>query len=172
MNLRLASLVIACGSFAACTSYHSTQVRVLSNQGGGIADARVQFNAERSQEGDSALNGRYTWTTDAAGRATIDYKGGGNGGHWHIDAEGFRPLDVNASPDEIRIKQYGSRSKNHDAEPLMFTLEQNPPNAASDPKQFESGEGKKAFESTVDQPKTGDKKDAPKDEKKKPKFEA
>lgn len=170
MNLRLLSVPAALLCLTACTSYRSTQVRVMSNQGGGISDAKVQFNAERSQEGDSALNGRYTWKTDAAGRATIDYKGGGNGGHWHIEAEGFRPLDVDASPDEIRVKQYGSRARNHDAEPLIFTLEQNPPNAASDPKRFESGEDKKVFESGVGQPKAGGKKDAPKAEKKK--FEA
>jgi len=170
MNLRLASFSAGLFLLTACTSYHSTQVRVMSNQGGGIADAKVQFNAERGNEGDSALNGKYTWKTDVAGRATIDYKGGGNGGHWHIEAEGFRPLDENASPDEIRVKQYGSRSKNHDAEPLIFTLEQNPPNAASDPKQFESGVDKKAFESTVDQKVQEQKKEAPKEEK--PKFEA
>ncbi len=163
MNIRplaFAAPAALAACLCACISHRSTQVRVMSDHGGGIADATVQFNPGRSDDGDGALNGKSTWTTDAAGRAHIDYKGGGNGGRWRIEAEGFRPLKVDASPDEIRVRQYGSRAKNHDAEPLIFTLERNPPNAASDPKRFESGVGK---------PKADENKAAP---KKDAKFEA
>ena len=129
---------------SACASYHSTQVRVMSAQGGGIANAVVEVTAQ-SNGGDTALVGKTSWTTDAAGRANLDARDAYSN-HWRITAPGFRPLIVDAAPDSIRIKQYGRKGTNHDAEPLVFVLEPSPPNAASDPKQFESQVDKKPKE--------------------------
>ncbi len=131
----------------ACASYHAMEVRVMSAQGGGIANATVDYQSGSSNDGDAALarNHANSWTTDAAGRARLQASDGG-AASWRISAPGFCPLIVTGSPDEIRVRQYGRRGGNHDAEPVIFVLEPSPPNAASDPKQFESQVDKKPKE--------------------------
>lgn len=161
MRLRLPLLACSFAALAACASYHATEIRVMSNRGGGIADATVRCNARTGDDADARPNGRTIWRTDAAGRARIELKDTDRT-HWWIDAPGFRPLVVTASADEIRVKQYGRRGTNHDAEPLIFVLEQNPPNAASDPKQFESQVDKAPKEKEpVQEKKEEKKKDRP-----------
>lgn len=131
--LAAAGLLLA---LSACSSYRSTEVRVVSSQGGGIADAVIEVtNQSASNEG---FMGRTRWVTDAAGRAVLDRRDA-DSRHWYVRAKGYRPLTVDASPDAIRLKQADGRLPPHpDAVPLVFVLEPDPANAASDPKQFES----------------------------------
>jgi hypothetical protein len=128
--LRLAPVAL----LAACASYHTTEVRVVSKTGGGIANASIEVTA-RSTTGDAGMVGKTHWLTDAAGRALLDRRDA-NSRHWRIRAEGYEPLTVDASPDEIRLKQADGKLPHADSVPLIFVLE--PKNAASDPKKFES----------------------------------